>query len=104
MELRDFIRSNNDKGLKLDYLTEEGLTKSSVQYDYGPYIHFEDVSDNHTLMVAVICTVGVMTLGLVGWYIFIQVKRYREVQQRGRLISPLPREIQEMPYQGIVIV
>ena len=55
-------------------------------------------------MVAVICTVGVMTLGLVGWYIFIQVKRYREVQQRGRLISPLPREIQEMPYQGIAIV
>ena len=91
--------SNNDKGLKLDYLTEEGVLKCNILYDYGPYINY-----SHLVIVAVASTVGVVALGFVGWYSCIQIKRYRQEKQRARLITPVPHEVQELSYQAIVSV
>ena len=102
--MADFLVSNNNKGLNLDYLTEEGLQKCSILYNYGPYINSYKEDNSHLVIVTIVSTVGVVALGLIGWYSYIQIKRYYQEKQRDLLISSVPREVQELSYQAIISV
>ena len=99
-ELSAFFQSNNDKGLRLNFLTEEGMTSCEILYAFGPLINHYDSSDNRLVVVfCVTICIGVFLIAILGVYSYIQIKRCAQYRTPSRLVSPMSTDGEELTIQ-----
>ena len=97
-DLSRFLQNNNDAGLRLNFLTEEGLTSCDIMYMYGPYINYPKPVNNRIIVVAcVVVAIGIVLLAIIGFYSWLQMKRCTQNKMPPHLITPSPMEGEELP-------
>mgnify|MGYP000003572689 FL=1 len=99
-ELAQYFQSNNDKGLQLNFLTEEGMTSCEILYAFGPLINHYQYSNNRLVIVfyVTIC-IGVFLVAILGVYSYIQIKRCAQYRTPSRLVSPMSTDGEELTIQ-----
>lgn len=101
-DISHFLQSNNDAGLRLNYLTEEGLANCEIVYVYGPFINYpKPVNTRMIVVVCVIVVLGVILLAITGFYSWLQVKRCTQNDTPPRLITPSPVDGEELPIRYV---
>lgn len=97
-DLSRFLQNNNDAGLRLNFLTEEGLSSCDIMYMYGPYINYpKPVNTSILVVVSVVIVVCIILFAIIGFYSWLQVKRCTQNKLPPRLITPSPKEGEELP-------
>ena len=99
-ELAQYFQNNNDKGLQLNFLTEEGMTSCEILYAFGPLINHYQYSNNRLVIVfyVTIC-IGVFLVAILGVYSYIQIKRCAQYRTPSRLVSPMSTDGEELTIQ-----
>ena len=99
-ELAQYFQSNNDKGLQLNFLTEEGMTSCEILYAFGPLINHYQYSNNRLVIVfyVTIC-IGVFLVAILGVYSYIQIMRCAQYRTPSRLVSPMSTDGEELTIQ-----